>query len=77
MCYQQDYSHPSLGTGFGPGFKVIGGYDLVGNEYVPGEWMICACGKSSISVWLHAGYTDPVPDEVCGIILSRLLLTPQ
>ncbi|KAH6682326.1 subtilisin-like serine protease [Plectosphaerella plurivora] len=28
-----DYNHPALGGGFGPGFKVIGGYDLVGDEY--------------------------------------------
>ncbi|KAK7932068.1 hypothetical protein PG985_002780 [Apiospora marii] len=26
-----DYTHPALGGGFGPGFKVAGGYDLVGN----------------------------------------------
>jgi hypothetical protein len=25
------YYHPALGGGFGPGFKVAGGYDLVGN----------------------------------------------
>ncbi|KAK7992566.1 hypothetical protein PG988_001360 [Apiospora saccharicola] len=29
-----DYNHPALGGGFGPGFKVAGGYDLVGN----GDW---------------------------------------
>ncbi|EJD37123.1 subtilisin-like protein [Auricularia subglabra TFB-10046 SS5] len=31
-----DYTHPSLGGGFGPGFKVAGGYDLVGDAYIPG-----------------------------------------
>ncbi|KAH8586559.1 putative minor extracellular protease vpr [Bisporella sp. PMI_857] len=30
-----DYTHPALGGGFGPGFKVAGGYDLVGNEFWP------------------------------------------
>ncbi len=25
------YTHPALGGGFGPGFKVAGGYDFVGN----------------------------------------------
>lgn len=25
------YKHPALGGGFGPGFKVAGGYDFVGN----------------------------------------------
>ncbi|KAK1987060.1 subtilisin-like serine protease [Colletotrichum cereale] len=28
-----DYRHPALGGGFGPGFTVSGGYDLVGEEY--------------------------------------------
>ena len=28
-----DYRHPALGGGFGPGFKVAGGYDLSGDDY--------------------------------------------
>ncbi|KAK7053257.1 hypothetical protein VNI00_003883 [Paramarasmius palmivorus] len=28
-----DYLHPALGGGFGPGFKVAGGYDFVGDDY--------------------------------------------
>ncbi|KAI0088139.1 subtilisin-like protease [Irpex rosettiformis] len=28
-----DYNHPFLGGGFGPGHKVIGGYDFVGDDY--------------------------------------------
>ncbi|EJD37947.1 subtilisin-like protein [Auricularia subglabra TFB-10046 SS5] len=32
-----DYTHPSLGGGFGPGFKVAGGYDLVGDKFFPGN----------------------------------------
>ena len=31
-----DYTHPALGGGFGPGFKVEGGYDLVGDAYEVG-----------------------------------------
>ncbi len=30
-----DYNHPSLGGGFGAGFKVIGGYDFVDNDANP------------------------------------------
>jgi hypothetical protein len=30
-----DYLHPALGGGFGPGFKVIGGYDFVNNDNDP------------------------------------------
>ncbi|EJD38963.1 subtilisin-like protein [Auricularia subglabra TFB-10046 SS5] len=28
-----DYKHPALGGGFGPGFKIAGGADLVGDDY--------------------------------------------
>ena len=30
-----DYHHPALGGGFGPGFKVIGGWDFVNNDADP------------------------------------------
>jgi subtilase family protein len=32
-----NYNHPALGGGFGPGFKVEGGWDLVGPNYLPGD----------------------------------------
>ncbi|KEY74489.1 hypothetical protein S7711_10171 [Stachybotrys chartarum IBT 7711] len=32
-----DYNHPALGGGFGPGFKVVGGRDFVGDGYWPEE----------------------------------------
>ena len=32
-----DYNHPDLGGGFGPGHRVVGGYDFVGNEYTGGD----------------------------------------
>jgi subtilisin family serine protease len=28
-----DYHHPDLGSGFGPGFRVVTGYDFVGDRY--------------------------------------------
>ncbi|KAH6685073.1 serine endopeptidase [Plectosphaerella plurivora] len=31
-----DYNHSALGGGFGPGFKVAGGYDFVGEDWYPG-----------------------------------------
>lgn len=31
-----DYTHPSLGGGFGSGFKVAGGYDFVGDDFRAG-----------------------------------------
>src|SRR6185503_11746213 len=30
-----DYTQPSLGGGFGPGFKVVGGYDFLDNDADP------------------------------------------
>jgi subtilisin family serine protease len=30
-----DYNHPALGGGFGPGYKVIGGYDVINNDNDP------------------------------------------
>ncbi|KAH7105764.1 subtilisin-like protein [Auriculariales sp. MPI-PUGE-AT-0066] len=30
-----DYNHPALGGGFGPKFKIAGGYDFVGDDYRP------------------------------------------
>jgi subtilisin family serine protease len=32
-----DYTHPALGGKFGPGNKVIGGYDFVGDAYTGKE----------------------------------------
>jgi len=32
-----DYMHPALGKGFGPGFKVIAGKNLVEDEYITKE----------------------------------------
>jgi len=34
-----DYTHPALGGGFGPGHKVTGGYDLVGDDYDGESWL--------------------------------------
>jgi subtilisin family serine protease len=31
-----DYNHPSLGGGFGPGFKIAGGYAFVDDNWIPG-----------------------------------------
>ena len=31
-----DYTHPALGGGLGPGYKITGGYDLVGDDFVAG-----------------------------------------
>ena len=51
-----DYMHPALGGGFGEGFKVRYGKDLVGDDYnaedpttvpVPDDDPIDVCGGSS------------------------------
>ena len=47
-----DYKHPALGGGFGPGYKIAYGYDLVGDDYwgsnpVPDEDPMDNCSASS------------------------------
>lgn len=37
MSIGVDYMHPALGQGFGKGFKVSKGYDLVGDMYTGTE----------------------------------------
>ncbi|MDQ7794905.1 MAG: S8 family serine peptidase [bacterium] len=32
-----DYNHPDLGGGFGPGFRVVGGWDFVGDAFNAGD----------------------------------------
>lgn len=39
-----DYTHPVLGGGFGPGHKVIGGFDLVGDAYDGGLYWTSLAG---------------------------------
>ncbi|KAG0741689.1 hypothetical protein G6F57_008913 [Rhizopus arrhizus] len=48
-----DYMHPALGQGFGPNFKVIKGYDFVGDDFtgfetpVPDKDPMDSCGPDS------------------------------
>ncbi|KAL0936376.1 Minor extracellular protease vpr 2 [Colletotrichum truncatum] len=59
-----DYNHPALGGGFGPGFKVSGGYDLVGQEYdgsndkIPDEDPLDALGHGTHVAGIIAGKSD-------------------
>ena len=53
-----DYNHPALGAGFGAGFKVVGGYDFVGDDY-DGLWDPMTDDLSSDTL---AGTNTPVPD---------------
>ncbi|KAJ7622720.1 subtilisin-like protease [Mycena polygramma] len=53
-----DYTHPFLGGGFGPGFKIEGGYDLVGDDYtgdntpVPDSDPLDQCAGSEMRIFL-------------------------
>ncbi|KAL7924620.1 peptidase S8/S53 domain-containing protein [Trichoderma austrokoningii] len=61
-----DYLHPSLGGGFGPGYKISFGYDFVGDNYtgfntpVPGNDPLatCASGGHGTHVTGIIGMTD-------------------
>jgi len=49
-----DYMHPALEGGFGKGFKVIGGYDLVDNDADPMD----DCGHGTLCAGIIAGNSD-------------------
>ncbi|KZT21765.1 subtilisin-like protease [Neolentinus lepideus HHB14362 ss-1] len=65
-----DYNHPLLGGGFGAGFKVIGGYDFVGDAYtgsntpVPDDDPLDTCNGHGTHV---AGIIGANPDNDFGI----------
>lgn len=64
-----DYNHPLLGGGFGPGFKVKGGRDLVGDNYVgesstpvPDDDPLDCFGHGTHVAGIIAAMRDPVLD---------------
>lgn len=61
-----DYTLKALGGGFGPGFKVIAGYDLVGDKYNSSDPQsitkadndpLDSCGKNSAADGILQLYT--------------------
>ena len=61
-----DYTLKALGGGFGPGFKVIAGYDLVGDKYNSSDPRsttkadndpLDSCGKNSAADGILQLYT--------------------
>ncbi|KIM96869.1 hypothetical protein OIDMADRAFT_97136, partial [Oidiodendron maius Zn] len=70
-----DYLHPSLGGGFGPGYKISFGYDFVGDDYtgfndpVPGPdpLITCASGGHGTHVTGIIGISNP-PNQGFGLI---------
>jgi len=55
-----DYTHPALGGKFGPGNKVIGGYDFVGDLYNGTTRLM------HVDICVHnfsTGSNDPIPDS--------------
>jgi len=49
-----DYTHPALGGGFGPGYKVIGGYDFINKDNDPMD----DCGHGTLCAGLIVGNSD-------------------
>ncbi|TDZ32325.1 Minor extracellular protease vpr [Colletotrichum spinosum] len=60
-----DWRHPSLGAGFGPGFKVAGGYDLVGDDFV--GWNDPVPDDDPLTTCLEGGHGT----HVAGILAAR------
>ncbi|KAF5371300.1 hypothetical protein D9758_004263 [Tetrapyrgos nigripes] len=75
-----DYTHPALGGGFGPGHKVIGGFDLVGDDYdgsntpVPDPDPLDQCNGHGTHVAGIIG-ADPLanPFNISGVAFSASL----
>lgn len=61
-----DYTHPALGGGFGPGYKVIGGYDIVNNDDDPMD-------DNSHGTYV-AGIVAANGDSVSGVAPNALLM---
>jgi subtilisin family serine protease len=57
-----DYTHPALGQGFGPGFKVIGGWDFVNNDADPFDDNGHGTHVSGIVAGQSATITGVAPD---------------
>jgi len=51
-----DYTHPALGQGFGPGFKVIGGWDFVNDDADPFD----DAGHGTHVAGIVAGVSDQI-----------------
>ncbi|HMG90233.1 MAG TPA: S8 family serine peptidase [Chryseolinea sp.] len=57
-----DYTHPDLGQGFGPGFKVVGGYDFVNNDPDPMDDFGHGTHVAGIAAANGATYKGVAPD---------------
>lgn len=63
-----DPSHPALGTGYGPGFKVEGGFDFVGEDGTADDSPITTCSN-------HGTATSSIAAGMpCESLLSKKLL---
>ncbi|KAJ0354220.1 hypothetical protein COL154_011825 [Colletotrichum chrysophilum] len=69
-----DYRHPALGGGFGPGFKVSGGYDLVGEDYdgsngkVPDDDPLDSLGHGTHVAGIIAGKSELIVEQ--GVVVT-------
>jgi hypothetical protein len=62
-----DWTHPDLGGGFGPGFKIVGGFDFVGDNYTgtSGTHTITVLGLNSVNAGANTPVPDPNPLDQC------------
>ncbi|KAI0319168.1 pyrolysin [Amylostereum chailletii] len=74
-----DYTHPALGGAFGPGNKVVGGYDLVGDNYdgtntpVPDDDPLDQCAGHGTHVAGIIGANPGNPFNISGVAYKASL----
>lgn len=59
-----DYRHPAFGGGFGPGYQVRYGYDLVGDKYNSRDPNSRQQGETPLDSCLNG-------NGKCGVLVSR------
>ncbi|KAF5348713.1 hypothetical protein D9758_006755 [Tetrapyrgos nigripes] len=78
-CTGVDYTHPALGGGFGPGFKIAGGYDFVGDNYtgantpVPDDDPLDQCFGHGTHVTGIVGANPGNPYNISGVAYNATI----
>ena len=71
-----DYGHPNLGGGFGPGYKVIGGYDLVGSDFTGRRSAFIQIPRRAFDKLIHSDLQVATPHPTLTLSTPAMALDP-